>query len=82
MRMWVVWLMFALASCAGLAAIASLVSIAREQQTKSLPVWNSGTRFGIVLFSSVLLFVVWFDLYVFVEPFRRWWDAVTGWTSW
>ena len=43
---------------------------------------NGNRAVLLAAFSSVLLFVVWFDLYVFVEPFRRWWDAVTGWTSW
>ena len=82
MRMWVIWLMCVLATGGGLAAAAILVLIAREQKTKSLPFWSSETAFGIVLFATALLFTTLFDLYVLVEPFRRQWDAVTGWTSW
>ena len=82
MRTWVLRLMCALAAVGSAAALAILMAIAREQRAKSAGFWTSKTWARIVLQCSVFLFGVWFNLYVFAEPFRRRWDEMTGWTSW
>lgn len=82
MRMWVIWLMSALWVVAGAASLAMLMAMAREQRAKRTGFLDSRAWMVLVIHGLVVLVAVWFNLYVFVEPFRRWQDGITGWTSW
>jgi hypothetical protein len=69
--MWVIYLMGTLA---GVTAVT----------TGMLAIMHARTRqhAATLLFGACAAFSAWLAAYVFAEPFRRWCDAVMGWTSW
>ena len=68
MRMWAVYLMGSLSAVAAITTTILTVLVQRG--------------LGTVLYAVASAASASFAAYVFVEPFRHWCDAMTGWTSW